>query len=313
MTDLTKSGVLELAGTGVTLGQIISRADIDSGLLQYIAPVGSSGPGADSMGFKTHDGTEFSASESTLAFDIAPTTLGFTLDVGPDQTVRSGEYVSLDASSTGQSSVTTSYQWQQISGPSVQLFGANTSKASFIAPEVGGTQVLVFEVINTDGTTVITDTITITILEELSSSDRENLLEPGPTREATQTTEPVDEEQAYRDRTVRALQAMNWVVGKDTAPGMDLAVSTATRSSSEPVYEKLVTNQQARSSSEPRAVSEGTAASLSEARESATEDTAYREEPTPTEEPPPNMWARLWLGMLAFFHNVPATRRRTGE
>jgi hypothetical protein len=59
-------------------------------------------------------------------------------DAGPDQTVREGDTVVLDGSNSSPSYLITAYFWQQTGGsPSVTLTGANTAKASFIAPIVG--------------------------------------------------------------------------------------------------------------------------------------------------------------------------------
>ena len=197
----------------------------------------------------------------------------------------------------------------------MQLFGGNSSSASFIARDVYGTQAVVFEVTSTDGALILTDTITITIRGESTISEPGNPVDSSPTSEADSTYQPMDEEQASRERTVRVLEAMNLVIAKNPASGTVMEGLMATRSSADPSQENenMDANRQARSSSEPQTDREGPVTSLSEGSEFAVEDSTYREEPTPTEEQPPNMWARLWLGMLAFFHNVPATRRRTGE
>ena len=56
-------------------------------------------------------------------------------NAGADQTVAGGVQVTLDGSgSSDPNGYVLSYQWQQLSGPSVQLTNANTAQASFTAP-----------------------------------------------------------------------------------------------------------------------------------------------------------------------------------
>jgi hypothetical protein len=76
---------------------------------------------------------------SLLFFVSAPASQALAqADAGPDQTVREGDTVILDGSNSLYSFFISYYSWQQTGGnPSVTLTGANTAKASFIAPIVG--------------------------------------------------------------------------------------------------------------------------------------------------------------------------------
>lgn len=55
---------------------------------------------------------------------------------GTDQTVQEGDLVTLIGSATDPDGTIVSYAWEQISGPVVSLSGANTNRATFIAPVV---------------------------------------------------------------------------------------------------------------------------------------------------------------------------------
>src|SRR5262249_33730966 len=72
-----------------------------------------------------------------------------TVTAGPGQSVRAGAAVQLTSrGSDAEGSV--SYQWQQVSGTSVTLTNATTANASFTAPSVTTSSMLVFKVKVTD-------------------------------------------------------------------------------------------------------------------------------------------------------------------
>ncbi len=55
---------------------------------------------------------------------------------GPDQTVASGDVVTLDGSNSTPSGGIRSYSWTQTGGPAVTLTDANKARATFVAPSV---------------------------------------------------------------------------------------------------------------------------------------------------------------------------------
>ena len=70
MTSLESAGTLTLNGSAVTLNQVISKADIDSGLLTFAPATDANGTGYDSFDFEVHDGTEYSASSYSMTVDV---------------------------------------------------------------------------------------------------------------------------------------------------------------------------------------------------------------------------------------------------
>ena len=68
----------------------------------------------------------------------------FTVNAGSDQTVASGDTVTLTGSAANALGAPT-YEWSQTSGPSVTLSGANTLTASFTAPEATSGAQLAFD------------------------------------------------------------------------------------------------------------------------------------------------------------------------
>ena len=79
ITSLEHAGSLELDGAAVTLGQVISKADIDAGDLTFLSPPGAVGAAYDNFSFKVHDGTEYSLTEYTITVDINPNTTALWL------------------------------------------------------------------------------------------------------------------------------------------------------------------------------------------------------------------------------------------
>ncbi len=57
ITSLETAGSLQLGGVDVTLGQVISAADIAAGNLTFTPAADENGAGYDSFGFRVHDGT----------------------------------------------------------------------------------------------------------------------------------------------------------------------------------------------------------------------------------------------------------------
>lgn len=90
-----------------------------------------------------------------------------TANAGLDQTVYSGQLVTLDATASNDNDGTiAAYQWQQIDGTTVTLEGADTAVPTFVAPPVplGSTQVVTLEVLVTDNEGYMArDTVTVLV------------------------------------------------------------------------------------------------------------------------------------------------------
>jgi LmbE family N-acetylglucosaminyl deacetylase len=92
-------------------------------------------------------------------------------NAGPDQTVAAGAQVSLNGTgSTDIDGDTLSYQWQQLSGASVQLANPQTATPSFTAPTgLSQDAVLTFQLSVSDGHLNSTDTVVITVTADQST------------------------------------------------------------------------------------------------------------------------------------------------
>ena len=91
-------------------------------------------------------------------------------NAGTDQSVASGETVTLDGSGSSDADGTiTAYLWEQISGPTVTLTDASTSMATFVVPEVTETTTWVFSLTVTDDESE-TDTDEVTVAVNISAT-----------------------------------------------------------------------------------------------------------------------------------------------
>lgn len=73
-------------------------------------------------------------------------------DAGADQTVTSGQLVTLNGSaSSDPHNKTLTYSWTLISGPTVTLTGADAAQATFTAPDVTSPELLIFELTVSNG------------------------------------------------------------------------------------------------------------------------------------------------------------------
>ena len=68
-----------------------------------------------------------------------------TVNAGPNQTVAELDVVPLNGTASAANGGVLSYRWTKVSGPPVTLIGANTPNATFTAPSVNSTSVIVFD------------------------------------------------------------------------------------------------------------------------------------------------------------------------
>ena len=70
VTSLESQGSLTLGGIDVILNQVVSRADIDAGLLTFSPAANEEGSAYDQFSFTVNDGTVDSTQSATLTFDV---------------------------------------------------------------------------------------------------------------------------------------------------------------------------------------------------------------------------------------------------
>lgn len=84
---------------------------------------------------------------------------------GPDQSVAGGSTVQLDGTATDADNDTLTVTWSQVSGTTVALSSTSDDDPTFTAPDVSGSETLVFEFSVNDGTAITTDSVTITVTD----------------------------------------------------------------------------------------------------------------------------------------------------
>ncbi|UOD51446.1 DUF4214 domain-containing protein [Orrella daihaiensis] len=72
ITVLPADGTLRLDGTDVTLNQVIARADLVAGLLQFAPTANENGDGYASFEYEVNDGTGYSQAAYTMTVDVTP-------------------------------------------------------------------------------------------------------------------------------------------------------------------------------------------------------------------------------------------------
>lgn len=88
-----------------------------------------------------------------------------TANAGSDAVTAEGSTIALHGAGSGAGG-SPSYSWQQVSGPTVTLTGANSANPSFVAPDVSsGFALLTFELTFNDGIASARDTVTVKVMD----------------------------------------------------------------------------------------------------------------------------------------------------
>lgn len=106
-------------------------------------------------------------SSDTVTIEVIESAVIPVSNAGPNQTVQQGSVVTLTGSATG---LVTSYQWVQISGPSVQLSGADTQIATFTFPNQPTTLTFRLTVIGPGGSS--TDDVQVSTVADILTVTR---------------------------------------------------------------------------------------------------------------------------------------------
>ena len=147
---------------------------------------------------------------------------------GPDQTVATGDIVTLDGSNSEPSGGIQSYAWTQTGGPSVALADANKARASFVAPSVTSDEILSFRLTVVNQTNQAdTDTTLVTVqpaaIAAVSTALAlfEGSLQPG--MQAAASTDACPSATSTLSPDVAAAQRGLWLAARSIAiaKGMD--------------------------------------------------------------------------------------------
>ncbi|MCR9245969.1 MAG: tandem-95 repeat protein [bacterium] len=130
------------------------------GTVSFVAPEGISNSVA-TFRLIVDDGTSKSA--STVSITINANNDAPTVDAGANRLIAAQEAVQLNATASDPENQPLTYQWVQLSGPTVQLTGGDTSAPSFTVPTGHTGENIVFGVQVSDGNSTSFDTVTYQI------------------------------------------------------------------------------------------------------------------------------------------------------
>lgn len=148
---------VQTAGPPVTLTGANTRTP------SFVSPVGLLSQQTLTFELTVSDGVASSA--ASIDVNVLPNTVPIA-NAGPDQgPINTGQTVTLNGSaSSDPDNNPLTYQWTQVSGPAVTLTNPNSANPTFVAPNVNGTQNLVFQLVVNDGTVdSAPDTVTIAV------------------------------------------------------------------------------------------------------------------------------------------------------
>ncbi len=180
-------------GTGGTKSNLPATQTSTAATTTSSAPTATSSSSATSSKTSSSPSQASSATSnnSSASFNSSSIAAGApgSVDAGKDQSVISGASVSLAATLRGTDSAPYSYQWSQISGPSVTLTNANKATASFTAPAAANPARTLFKVTVSDkNSKTYSDTVALEIVDAAAVKRYEAEADTGVTRTSVQTT-----------------------------------------------------------------------------------------------------------------------------
>lgn len=143
------------------------------------------------------------------------------VDAGKDQFVISGAKVTLSATMSGIDTASYTYQWSQLSGPSITLTNANSATASFTAPVATNAVRALFKVTATDkNANSYSDTIAVGMVDSTAVKRYEAEADTGVVRTSVQKAASLNGFSGAGYVTgynAEASDATVWTVNFDTA------------------------------------------------------------------------------------------------
>ncbi|MEJ1412778.1 MAG: hypothetical protein RPU90_04265 [Candidatus Sedimenticola sp. (ex Thyasira tokunagai)] len=136
ITALESAGDLTLNGGAINQNQVITKADIDAGLLLFTPATNANGVSYDSFGFSVNDGTEDSVATYTITIDVTAVNDAPTGTVTIDNmTPTEGDILTAGntlADADGMGAI--SYQWQR---DGVDISGETGTAYTAVTADVG--------------------------------------------------------------------------------------------------------------------------------------------------------------------------------
>ena len=150
-----------------TGGPSVTLSNANTAMPSFAAPLGIATTQVLTFEVTVSDGTL--TTTDTIAITVSPNSAPSAnagADIGP---VNEGQSVTLNGTaSSDPDGDTLTYSWVQVSGPQATLSNAAAARPTFTAPNVSGTEDLVFELTVDDGQRQSTDQVRVTVRERAS-------------------------------------------------------------------------------------------------------------------------------------------------
>ncbi len=243
ITDLPANGSLTLNGVAVTDDQVISKADIDAGLLAFAPDADASGAGYSSFNFKVHDGTAFSDAQYGMTFDVTAVADSPSLSVeSPSDTISRQEF-NTDFSSRNMGAEGwsgTNYQQYTVNGNYTHRLDNNQTISRTIDTSEGNDFVLTLKVYDGYATGDSTELQVIWNGQEIGTlsptwnAQNQSITLPAlGTDSGVLSLQTINGGSTYLDDIKLNQDLPNLVVDEDTSGTIDLAVALADLDGSE--------------------------------------------------------------------------------
>ena len=166
---LPAAGSLTLAGFGpVTAGQLISRADIDAGNLQFTPAANASGAAYASLGFSVSDGSLLDIAPNTITINVGWVNQAPTITSSTSATVAEGISISTvvyTASATDPDPDTITFSLSGADAAAFTVNGATGAVTFNASPDFETKSSYSFNVVASDGTTTTGQAVMLTVTD----------------------------------------------------------------------------------------------------------------------------------------------------
>ena len=146
-------------------GPPVSLSNTDQASASFVAPL-VKGSQMATFRLTAMDDKNAPATDDVVVTIVGKPNQGPNAQAGLDRTVDAGEKVRLRGSASDPDGIVRTYRWEQVDGPRVSINNADQASATFVAPEVKGSQVATFRLtVADDDNATASDEVVLKVME----------------------------------------------------------------------------------------------------------------------------------------------------